>query len=165
MVVDRSASGQDAFAPSAAAIPGSDYEELARRRGLVQTEVFPLLMFAIGGMLIFPAAADLLTMFIALEVLSLPLYVLSGMARRSRLLSQEASFKYFVLGAFASAIFLFGSALLYGYSGSVRFSDLLKASTTVAQGSSPDGWALLWLVGFLMVLCGLLFKVGGLVFF
>lgn len=164
VVVDRSASGQDAFAPSVAAIPGSDYEELARRRGLEQTEIFPLLMFAIGGMLIFPAAADLLTMFIALEVLSLPLYVMSGMARRRRLLSQEASFKYFVLGAFASAIFLFGTALLYGYSGSVRLSDLLTASSAVAQGGSPDGWALLWLVGFLMVVCGLLFKVGAVPF-
>lgn len=164
VVVDRSASGQDAFAPSVAAIPGSDYEELARRRGLEQTEVFPLLLFAIGGMLIFPAAADLLTMFIALEVLSLPLYVMSGMARRRRLLSQEASFKYFVLGAFASAIFLFGSALLYGYSGSVRFADLSNASTAVVRGGSPDGWELLWLVGFLMVVCGLLFKVGAVPF-
>lgn len=164
VVVDRSPGGQDAFAPSAAAIPGSDYEELARRRGLQQTEVFPLLLFAIGGMLIFPAAADLLTMFIALEVLSLPLYVMCGMARRRRLLSQEASFKYFVLGAFASAVFLFGSALLYGYAGSVRFSDIFTASSTVAQGGSPEGWELLWLVGFLMVVCGLLFKVGAVPF-
>lgn len=164
VVVDRTPSGEDAFAPSVAAVPGSDYEELARRRGLQQTEVFPLLLFAIGGMLVFPAAADLLTMFIALEVLSLPLYVLCGMARRRRLLSQEASFKYFVLGAFASAVFLFGSALLYGYAGSVRLADIFTASGTVAQGASPEGWELLWLVGFLMVVCGLLFKVGAVPF-
>ncbi len=76
----------------------------------MQTEVFPLTMFAIGGMLLFPAADDLLTMFIALEVLSLPLYLLCGLARRRRLLSQEAALKYFLLGAFSSAFFLYGVA-------------------------------------------------------
>ena len=81
-----------------------------------QTEIYPLVLFATGGMLIFPATGDLLTLFVALEVLSLPLYLLTGMARRRRLLSQEASMKYFLLGAFASALFLFGIALVYGYS-------------------------------------------------
>ena len=164
VVVDRTATKQDAFTPSAAAIPGSEYEDLARRLGLVQTEVYPLIMFAVGGMMIFPAAGDLLTMFIALEVLSLPLYVLSGMARRRRLLSQEASFKYFVLGAFASAVFLFGAALLYGYSGSVRFDEIRNVSSMVAQGGAPENWELLWLVGILMVIAGLLFKVGAVPF-
>ena len=64
----------------------------------MQTEVFPLTLFAVGGMLLFPAANDLLTMFVALEVLSLPLYLLCGLARRRRLLSQEAALKYFLLG-------------------------------------------------------------------
>ena len=58
-------------------------------------------------------------MFVALEVLSLPLYLLCGLARRRRLLSQEAAVKYFLLGAFSSAFFLYGTALLYGYAGSV----------------------------------------------
>ena len=65
-------------------------------------------MFALGGMLLFPASNDLLTMFVALEVLSLPLYLLCGLARRRRLLSQEAALKYFLLGAFSSAFFLYG---------------------------------------------------------
>ncbi|SDD70983.1 NADH dehydrogenase subunit N [Sanguibacter gelidistatuariae] len=164
VVIDRTSTKQDAFSPSAASIPGSEYEELARRLGLVQTEVYPLLMFAISGMMIFPAAGDLLTMFIALEVLSLPLYVLSGMARRRRLLSQEASFKYFVLGAFASAVFLFGAALLYGYSGSVKISEITTMASTVVGGGAPDHWELLWLVGILMVISGLLFKVGAVPF-
>lgn len=164
VVIDRTATKQDAFTPSAASIPGSEHEELARRLGLAQTEVYPLLMFAIGGMMIFPAAGDLLTMFVALEVLSLPLYVLSGMARRRRLLSQEASFKYFVLGAFASAVFLFGAALLYGYSGSVRLDAIGQISGVVAQGNAPENWELLWLVGILMVISGLLFKVGAVPF-
>ena len=90
----------------------------------MQTEVFPFTLFALGGMMIFVAANDLLTMFIALEVLSLPLYLMCGLARRRRLLSQEAAVKYFLLGAFASAFFLYGLALLYGYAGSVRLTDI-----------------------------------------
>ena len=150
--------GEDAFAPSAAAVPGSDYEELARRKGLRQTEVFPLLLFATGGMMIFPATTDLLTLFVALEVLSLPLYLLSGMARRRRLLSQEASMKYFLLGAFVSAIMIFGIALLYGYAGSLQFSEIAAATT------QPSGTEGLLVVGSLMLLAGLLFKVGAVPF-
>ncbi|ROS76721.1 NADH-quinone oxidoreductase subunit NuoN [Cellulomonas sp. PhB143] len=158
VIADRSAAGQDAFAPSAAAVPGTPYEDLAQRRGLEQTEVFPLTLFATGGMMIFPAAGDLLTMFVALEVLSLPLYVLTATARRRRLLSQEASFKYFLLGAFASALFLFGTALLYGAAGSVKITDLGQALGQAASG--PDGVGAMALVGALFVLAGLLFKVG-----
>jgi len=154
VVVDRTETGEDAFAPSAASIPGSDYEELARRKGVQQTEIFPLLLFATGGMLIFPAAGDLLTLFVALEVLSLPLYLLTGMARRRRLLSQEASMKYFLLGAFTSALMLFGIALVYGYSGSLRYSVIADATKEV---SGLDG---LLLVGSVLILAGLLFKVG-----
>ena len=79
--------------------------------------------------MLFPAAGDLLTMFVALEVLSLPLYILCGLARRRRLLSQEASLKYFLLGAFSSAFFLFGSALLFGYAGSLNLGDIATAIT------------------------------------
>ena len=158
VIADRTESGEDAFAPSAAAVPGSDYEDLARRRGLAQTEVFPLTLFALGGMMIFPAAGDLLTLFIALEVLSLPLYLLSGLARRRRLLSQEASMKYFLLGAFASAFLLFGTALLYGFAGSVRLADIGTAVSTVV-GLDP-----LLLAGVVLLLVGLLFKVGAVPF-
>lgn len=155
---DRVAGGEDAFAPSAAAVPGSDYEELARRKGLRQTEVYPLLLFATGGMMVFPATADLLTLFVALEVLSLPLYLLSGMGRRRRLLSQEASMKYFLLGAFVSAVMIFGIALLYGYAGSLRYSDIAAATAT------PNGLEGLLVVGALLLLAGLFFKVGAVPF-
>src|SRR5215207_9298197 len=87
--------GLSAFAGQAAALPGTEAERLAATKGLDHTEVYPLLLFAIGGMLMFPASGDLLTMFVALEVLSLPLYLLCGLARRRRLLSQEAALKYF----------------------------------------------------------------------
>ena len=157
VVADRTSTKQDAFAPTAAAVPGSAYEDLARRRGLEQTEVFPLVLFAVGGMMIFPATGDLLTMFVALEVLSLPLYVLTALARRRRLLSQEASFKYFLLGAFASAIFIFGVALVYGFAGSVQLAAVRGA---LLEGGGLDGMTGLVLLGLVMVLAGLLFKVG-----
>jgi len=105
-MAEQTAGEGGTFAAQASATPGSRDEDAARRAGLVQSEVYPLLLFSIGGMLLFPASDDLLTMFVALEVLSLPLYLLCGLARRRRLLSQEASLKYFLLGAFSSAFFL-----------------------------------------------------------
>ena len=113
----------------------------------MQTEVFPFTLFALGGMMTFVAANDLLTMFIALEVLSLPLYLMCGLARRRRLLSQEAAVKYFLLGAFASAFFLYGLALIYGYAGSVRFTEIAIASagslgrTRCCSAVSPCWWS------------------------
>jgi NADH-quinone oxidoreductase subunit N len=118
----------------------------------MQTEVFPFVLFALGGMMTFVAANDLLTMFIALEVLSLPLYLMCGLARRRRLLSQEAAVKYFLLGAFASAFFLYGLALIYGYAGSVRFSEIGAALAT-----SPRSDALLF-GGLALLVVGLMFK-------
>ncbi|TKR22880.1 NADH-quinone oxidoreductase subunit NuoN [Cellulomonas hominis] len=158
VIADRTATGEDAFAPQGAAVPGSGYEEAARAAGLEQTEVYPLVLFATGGMLIFPATGDLLTLFVALEVLSLPLYLLTGLSRRRRLLSQEASMKYFLLGSFASALLLFGIALLYGFSGSLRYAEIAEAVRTV---TGMDG---LLLAGSLLVLAGLLFKVGAVPF-
>lgn len=158
VIADRTDTGEDAFAPQGAAVPGSGYEEAARAAGLQQTEVYPLVLFATGGMLIFPSTGDMLTLFVALEVLSLPLYLLTGLSRRRRLLSQEASMKYFLLGAFASALLLFGIALLYGFSGSLRYVDIASAVRTV---TGMDG---LLLAGGLLVLVGLLFKVGAVPF-
>ena len=139
-------------------MPGSQQERLLTAQRVTQTEVFPLLMFAIGGMLLFPASNDLLTMFVALEVLSLPLYLLSGLARRRRLLSQEAALKYFLLGAFSSAFFLYGVALLYGYAGTVRLSGIAEAVSTEAGSES------LLLAGTGLLAVGLLFKVGAVPF-
>jgi NADH-quinone oxidoreductase subunit N len=150
--------GLDAFTPQASAVAGSVVEKLATKAGVVQTEVFPLTMFAIGGMVLFPASDDLLTMFIALEVLSLPLYLLCGLARRRRLLSQEASVKYFLLGAFSSAFFLYGVAMLYGYAGTL---DLGGIADTVAAGSGKTSLAL---IGTGLLLVGVLFKVGAVPF-
>ncbi|MDV3126706.1 NADH-quinone oxidoreductase subunit NuoN [Mycobacterium sp. 21AC1] len=152
------ARGLDGFTPQASAVAGSVTEDVATRAGVMQTEVFPLTMFAITGMLLFPAANDLLTMFIALEVLSLPLYLLCGLARRRRLLSQEAALKYFLLGAFSSAFFLYGAAMLYGYAGTLRLSGIADA---VAAGEANTPLAL---IGIGLLLVGVLFKVGAVPF-
>jgi NADH-quinone oxidoreductase subunit N len=125
-----------------------------RSSGATHTEVFPLAVFSLGGMMLFVASNDLLVMFVALEVLSLPLYLLCGLARRRRLLSQEAAVKYFLLGAFASAFFLYGLALLYGYADSVRLGDLYHSVST------SDRSDVLLLAGLGLLLIGLLFKAG-----
>ncbi|WP_067538603.1 NADH-quinone oxidoreductase subunit NuoN [Nocardia crassostreae] len=151
--------GVDAFTPQAAATPGSSDEIAATRAGVATTEVFPLMLFAVAGLMLFPASNDLLTMFIALEVLSLPLYLLCGLARRRRLLSQEAALKYFLLGAFSSAFFLYGMALLYGYAETVRFSGIADA---VARDTTDSHT--LAILGVAMLAVGLLFKIGAVPF-
>ncbi len=142
---------RSAFVTSAAVPAGSprDREMITSTR--VQTEVYPLATFAIGGMMLFVASNDLLIMFVALEVLSLPLYLISGMARRRRLLSQEAAVKYFLLGAFASAFFLYGLALVYGATGSNRMADNRCAAT-------PGGTHVQLVLGLALLVVGLMFK-------
>ena len=142
----------------AAVLPGSREDAALAEATEVQTEIYPLAMFSLGGMMLFPASNNLLLMFIALEVLSLPLYLMAGLARRRRLLSQEAAVKYFLLGAFASAFFLYGVALLYGYAGSV---DLDEIFTATGLAASNDG---LLFLGLAMLAVGLLFKVGAVPF-
>ncbi|MFF3288331.1 NADH-quinone oxidoreductase subunit NuoN [Streptomyces sp. NPDC003023] len=159
----------DSFAAEAAAVPGSEHEKAAVKAGFTTTEVFPLALFAIAGMLVFPAANDLLTLFIALEVFSLPLYLLCAVARRKRLMSQEAAVKYFLLGAFSSAFLLFGIALVYGYAGSVsyaRIADVVEGSVRTIDPALADtmGNDALLLIGGAMILMGLLFKVGAVPF-
>lgn len=154
VIADRTSLGDGAFVAAGATRPGSYEEEDYTRAGFAQTEVFPLVLFSLGGMLVFPATADMVTLFIALEVLSLPLYILCGLARRRRLLSQEASLKYFLLGAFSSAFMLFGIALMYGFSGSFRFAEIADSVMLVA------GKDTLLLAGIVLVTVGLLFKVG-----
>ncbi len=159
----------DSFAAQPAAVPGGVAEQEAVKAGWTATEIFPLLLFAVGGMLLFPAANDLLVLFIALEVLSLPLYMLCALARRRRLLSQESAVKYFLLGAFASAFLMFGIALLYGYAGTLSYAGIADvvsgepAALNAGLASTMGNDALL-LIGGAMVLMGLLFKVGAVPF-
>ncbi|XVV03387.1 NADH-quinone oxidoreductase subunit NuoN [Actinosynnema sp. CA-248983] len=152
LIADRSVEPGGAFVAEASVLPGTKQDRAQANRLGMQTEVFPLTLFALGGMMVFVAANDLLTMFIALEVLSLPLYLMCGLARRRRLLSQEAAVKYFLLGAFASAFFLYGVALLYGYAGSVKLADIAAAT------SGTDRSDTLLYAGFGLLVVGLLFK-------
>jgi NADH-quinone oxidoreductase subunit N len=142
----------------ASVVPGSREDLALAENTAIQTEVFPLALFSLGGMMLFTASNNLILMFIALEVLSLPLYLMAGLARRRRLLSQEAAVKYFLLGAFASAFFLYGVALLYGYAGSVDLGDIFDATGTAASND------LLLFLGLGMLAVGLLFKVGAVPF-
>jgi NADH-quinone oxidoreductase subunit N len=146
--------GGGAFIAQAAVVAGSAADRRMRTSTRVQTELFPLATFALSGMMVFVSANNLLVMFVALEVLSLPLYLLCGLARRRRLLSQEAAVKYFLLGSFASAFFLYGLALLYGYAGSVDLPAILRATSA---GEKDD---LLLFLGLGLLLIGLLFKAG-----
>ena len=142
---------RSAFVASAAVPAGSVRDRELATAERVQTEVYPLATFAVGGMMLFATANDLLIMFVALEVLSLPLYLLAGMARRRRLLSQEAAVKYFLLGAFASAFFLYGLALVYGATGSVQLRDIREAAVTGGNGT-------LTVIGLGLLIVGLMFK-------
>ncbi len=147
--------GVTAFAGQAAALPGTEAEREASTRGLEHTEVFPLMMFAVGGMMLFPASNDLLTMFVALEVLSLPLYLLCGLARRRRLLSQEAALKYFLLGAFSLRLL----PLRHRAGLRVRRLDAARRDRRggLRHASAPSA---LLLGGIGLMAVGMLFKVG-----
>jgi NADH-quinone oxidoreductase subunit N len=138
----------ESFAPSAAALPGSVEERESIQAEAKTTEVFPLTLFAVAGMMLFPVASDLITLFVALEVLSLPLYLMSGLSRRRRLLSQEAALKYF----------LFGVSFIYGYSSSITYKGIQSA---VINGGGNDVFLLL---GIALISVGLLFKVGAVPF-
>ncbi|WP_062462866.1 NADH-quinone oxidoreductase subunit NuoN [Demequina soli] len=158
LFASRTRAGEEAFTPLGASAPGSSDETLARRKGLQVTEVFPLALVAVGGMMLFTSVTDLIFLFVALEVFSLPLYVLVALARRRRFLSHEGALKYFLLGAFSSAILLFGAAFLYGATGSTSYAG-------VAAGiSSSTGTDALILAGAVMVVVGLLFKIGAVPF-
>lgn len=119
------------------------------RTGLNRSEFYMLLLFSISGMMLMGMANDLILVFLALELLSIPLYILSGMAR-PRPESEESAMKYFLLGAFSSGVFVFGIALTYGASGSTALPVILE---NVLQGGT------LAMAGVAFLLVGLGFKV------
>ena len=106
-----------------------------RREQLEAPEYLALMLFSGLGMVIMTTANNLIVVFLALEVLSIPLYVLAAFDRR-RLSSQEAGIKYFVLGAFSSAIFLYGIALVYGATGTTSLTGI--AQFLVAEHAVRD---------------------------
>ena len=129
-----------------------------RATGLDRGEHFALLLFSTVGMMGLVSTTELVSMFVALEIMSVALYGLAGI-RRDRTESQESALKYFVTGAFSSAFFLYGVALLYGVSGSTRLDRIAQAVARLDDSS--HGLALLG-VGFLLV--GFGFKVASVPF-
>jgi len=128
------------------------------RDNLPAGEYYALVLFAIAGMMLMAVATDLLVIFLALEVFSLALYVLTGL-RRHEYSSTEGAFKYFVLGGFASAFFLYGIAFTYGLVGSTRLDRVASAVQAQALSGNP-----LLLVAMGLLLVGLAFKVAAVPF-
>jgi NADH-quinone oxidoreductase subunit N len=133
--------------------------DVVEREQIPPGEYYALTLFAICGMMMMAAATDLLVIFIALEVLSLAVYVLTGIRRQSAA-GAEAAFKYFLLGGFSSAFFLYGVAFAYALSGSTRIEEIGTALSAQATGT-PSTIALLS-VGLMAV--GFAFKVSAVPF-
>jgi NADH-quinone oxidoreductase subunit N len=133
--------------------------EVVEREQIPAGEYYALTLFGISGMMLMGSATDLLVIFIALEILSLSVYVLTGI-RRASLAGAEAAFKYFLLGAFSSAFFLYGIAFAFAASGSTRL-DLLEAAFSAQRAGDPSTLAVL-AMGLLAV--GFAFKVSAVPF-
>jgi NADH-quinone oxidoreductase subunit N len=127
------------------------------RMGIERGEYYSLILFTISGMLLMASAADLIVVFLALELLSIPLYVLSGFAR-PRVESEESAMKYFLLGAFSSGFLVYGIALIYGGTGTTSLARIVELASS---GGLADP---LVLAGSGLVLVGLGFKVAAVPF-
>lgn len=130
-------------------------ESYIRKENIEHGEYYSLLLFAVAGMMLMAAAADLIIFFLGLETMSITFYVMAGFARK-RQTSNEAALKYFLLGAFATGFLLYGIALTYGSTGTTSIA------TIVAHASSvPDS---MFLIGLGLILVGLAFKVAAVPF-
>jgi NADH-quinone oxidoreductase subunit N len=123
-----------------------------RRAGIERGEYYPLMLFSLSGMMLMAQASDLIVIFLAIELLSIPLYVLSAFAY-PRVESEEAGLKYFLLGAFASGFFVYGTALVYGATGSTMLQSIV---TAIGSGNFNTTFLLL---GSALILVGLGFKL------
>lgn len=134
-------------------------DDYLRQEGLDGPEWYVLLLMSATGGILMAAANDLIVTFLGLEILSIAVYVLAALHLR-RTQSQEAGFKYFILGALSSAIFLYGIAMIYGATGSLRLTDIAVAITSVnSAGLSPITESSLLLAGMAMLLIGFGFKI------
>ena len=127
-----------------------------RRMGIERGEYYTLLLVSVSGMMLMAQAADLIVVFIALELLSIPLYVLAAFDR-SRSQSDEAGLKYFLLGAFATGFVVYGTALVFGATGSTNLS-------AIVASASPGTGSLLLTIGAALILIGFGFKVAAVPF-
>jgi NADH-quinone oxidoreductase subunit N len=125
--------------------------------GLERGEYYALLLFSVTGMMLMAQAADLIVVFLALELLSIPLYVLAAFAR-PRPESEEAGLKYFLLGAFATGFVVYGTALVFGATGTTNLAEVVSRA---APGASN---LLLLSIGAALLLVGFGFKVAAVPF-
>jgi NADH-quinone oxidoreductase subunit N len=132
--------------------------QVIHRDGLPAGEYYALVLFAIAGMMMMAMATDLLVIFIALEILSLAVYVLTGI-RRDNLAGTEAAFKYFLLGAFSSAFFLYGIAFTYGVTGSTRLTAVGQFVSAQSMIGNP-----MILIALALLLVGFAFKISAVPF-
>lgn len=142
---------------------GHDY---LRREGIEESEFYALVLFAVAGMMLMAAAADLIMIFLGLETFSLALYVLVGWRRRT-LEGPESAMKYFLLGAFSSSFFLLGIALAYGAVGSTALyapDDATGSGLSDFLRSAPVGQEALLLVATGLLIIGLGFKIAAVPF-
>jgi NADH-quinone oxidoreductase subunit N len=128
-----------------------------KRMGIERGEYYTLLLFSITGMMLMAQANDLIVVFLALELLSIPLYVLAGFAR-PRAESEEASLKYFLIGAFSGSFEVFGIALVFGANGSTNLAHIF----TAIRGGEAD--IPLLTMGAALILVGLGFKIAAVPF-
>ncbi len=126
--------------------------DYVRVHGLEQGEYYVLMLASVSGMILMATASDLIVVFLGLELLSLPLYILAAFQRENSA-SLEAGLKYFLLGAFSSAFFLYGIALIYGSTGTTQFDSLAKFILPLSSIND------MLIVGFGLLLAGLAFKV------
>jgi NADH-quinone oxidoreductase subunit N len=122
-----------------------------KRMGLERGEYYTLMLFSITGMMLMTQASDLIIVFLALELLSIPLYVLAAFARPN-LQSEEAGLKYFLLGAFSTGFIVYGTALVFGATGTTSLSGIFAA----ASNGTPS---LLLTIGSALLLVGFGFKI------
>jgi NADH-quinone oxidoreductase subunit N len=127
-----------------------------KRTGIERGEYYTLLLFSVVGMMLMAQANDLMIVFIALELLSLPLYVLAAF-NRSRADSEEAGIKYFLLGAFSTGFVLYGIVLVYGATGSTNLAQIVELASSSISG-------LLLTIGAALILVGFGFKVAAVPF-
>jgi NADH-quinone oxidoreductase subunit N len=130
-----------------------------KRMGLERGEFYTLLMFSVCGMLLMAHAADLIVIFLALELLSIPLYVLAAFAR-PRADSEEAGLKYFLLGAFATGFVVYGITLVYGATGTTSLAIIVERLALAPAALSP----ILLTIGAALILVGFSFKVAAVPF-
>jgi NADH-quinone oxidoreductase subunit N len=130
-------------------------------RGLPMAEFSATLLFAISGAMLLGAGQDLLILFLGLELLVLPGYMLAGFAKRDGL-STEGAIKYFLLGSFSSAILLFGVAFVLGYTGSTRVADIAETLAAIAGGYEPLAVGLA--MGLALLVTGSAFKIAAVPF-